>query len=108
MTYLDPDILDGSRPHPRACNDGGGRNGNPTLLEAIVVLMGSDRWLRIDFKSLEALGAIVGHASAKTTMSELHQMAELSYTIWMLPAGADFIVWPTAEGEELLAQRRAA
>lgn len=108
MSYLDPDTLDDCKRKPRACNDGGGRDGNPTLLSAIVTLMGSDPFLRLDQKALEALAVIVGHTSLGTTINELRQMARDSETIWMLPAGPTKIVWPTAEGYELLAQKEAA
>lgn len=102
---LDPDLLDGGRPFPRACNDGGGRNGNPTLLEAIVVLMGRDPYLRVDSRSLEALGAMCGHKTAVVTMNELREMATKSWTIWMLPSGYEWLVWPTQDGLDLLEAR---
>ena len=103
MTYLDPDLLDGTRDNPRACNDGGGRNGNPTLLQALATLMGDAPRVRVTGRDIRALGEIVGHRSFTTTMSELKQMFELSFTVWMLHTGPDeWILWITPEGEALL------
>lgn len=103
---LDPDVIDPVF-HPRACNDGGGRNGCPTLLEAIVTLMGTDASLHLTRRNLEALSEIVGHARPSTTMGELREMAQKRFTIWMLPAGrGSHVIAPTLEGRELLEQLR--
>lgn len=100
---LDPDVLDGTRRRPRACNDGGGRNGNPTLLEAIAILTGSASWLKLDEKGMDALAALVGHRLTSVTRTELREMSDESQTIFLLRSGPEFIVWITDEGTALMA-----
>jgi hypothetical protein len=103
---IDPDLTEEVTRRPRACNDGGGRNGNPTLLEAIATLMGREPWLRIDEKALESLGAIVGHKSTSVTRTELREMSDESMTIFLIHSGPEFIVWITDEGHALMATYR--
>lgn len=73
MTFpaLDP-ILHTYR--PQDCNDGGGRNGRPTLLSAIARRRDADGLVRLGPTTLEDISEEVGHSTLDTTRQELKQM----------------------------------
>lgn len=85
----------------RDCNDGGGRQGAVTLLEAIYSKIGAWGWLDAD--DFEEIGRALGHKlvgqSAKT---ELTQMERRETVVIPVRRDGRWLVWITSDGLEMI------
>ena len=85
----------------RDCNDGGGRKGAVTLLEALYSKVGAWGWLDAD--DFDEIGRALGHklvgVSAKV---EITQMERRGTVVVPVRRDGRWLVWITTDGLEMI------
>lgn len=87
----------------RDCNDGGGRRGAVTLLEAVYSKLDNGSWGYLDSDDFDEIGRALGHklvgVSAK---EELRQCARRGTVVIQICYDHRWLVWITADGLEMI------